>query len=335
MSGKDYYKILGVNRTASEKEIKQAYRKLARKVHPDVNPGDKSAEGKFKEVNRAFEVLSDAEKRKKYDQYGDNFEQAEQAAKAGAAQGQQWGFPGGSGGEGGTVYEFGDSADTGDLFESIFSGMRGTRGRASRRPRRGQDVEQPVEITLEEAFNGTTRLFQTQAEETCPNCAGLGTIQNKPCPMCRGTGKVLRPKRLEVKIPAGVTDGSRVRMAGEGGQGLAGGARGDLYLVTQIQPHGVFERKEADLHLEVPVPLMAAVLGGEVEVPTLKGKKIVLKVPAETQNGKTFRLAGQGMPKLGDSSRGDLYAKVRVVLPTGLGAGERQLFEEIRKLRPE
>lgn len=335
MASKDYYQILGISRTASEKEIKQAYRKLARKVHPDVNPGDKSAGEKFKEVNRAFEVLSDADKRKKYDQYGENFEQAEQFARAGGAhsQGQrQYGFPGG--GEG-TTFEFADAGDSAELFESIFSGMRGGRGRGTRRPRRGQDVEQPVEITLEEAFNGATRLLQTQAEEACPNCAGLGTIQNKPCPMCHGAGKVLRPKRLEVKIPTGVTDGSRVRIAGEGGQGAGGGARGDLYLVTQVQPHSVFERKDSDLHVEIAVPLTVAVLGGEVEVPTLRGKKIVLKVPAETQNGKIFRLGGQGMPKLNDASKGDLYARVRVVLPTGLGPGERQLFEELRKLRPE
>lgn len=332
MAGRDYYQVLGVSRTATEKEIKQAYRKLARKWHPDVNPGDKSAEQRFKEMNRAYEVLSDAGKRKKYDQYGERWERADEFAKAGA-QGTGWDFPGrGSG----TVFEFeGTPDESGDIFENLFSGFQmGGRGRASRRPRRGQDVEQPVEVTLEEAFQGTVRLLQTQAEDTCPNCAGLGSIQNKPCPMCRGSGKVLRPKRLEVKIPSGVKDGSKVRVAGEGGPGTGGGPRGDLYLVVKVLPHNVFERTDGDLQVEVTVPLVAAMLGGEVDVPTLKGKKIVLKIPAETQNGKVFRLAGQGMPQLGGSSKGDLFAKVKVALPTGLNPQEKELFQELRKLRP-
>lgn len=333
MAGKDYYQILGVPRTASEKDIKQAYRKLARKWHPDLNPGDKSAEAKFKEINQAHEVLSDAEKRGKYDKYGENWEQAEQFAKAGGgATGHTWGFPGGGGD---TVFEFeGDPSQANDMFESLFSGFQGGRGHA-RRPRKGQDIEQPVEVTLEEAFNGTSRLFQTQSEETCPNCAGLGMVQNKACSMCRGGGKVQRPKRLEVKIPPGVKDGSRVRVAGEGAAGVAGGAKGDLYLVVQVLPHSLFERKDGDLHVEAPIPLLTAMLGGEIEVPTLKGKKVVLKIPGETQNGKVFRLAGQGMPALGDSRKGDLYARVKVVLPTGLSSEERELFEKLRKARPD
>lgn len=334
MAGKDYYEILGVSRTATDKDIKQAYRKLARRLHPDVNPGDKSAEEKFKEINRAYEVLSDSEKRKKYDRYGEKWEQAEQFAKSGA-QGQAWGFPGGGDGAQGTAFEFeGEPGEAGDFFESIFSGMGG-RGRMGRRPRRGQDIEQLVEIALEEAFNGTTRLLQTQTEDTCPNCVGLGRVQNKPCPMCRGSGRVLRPKRLEVKIPPGVKDGSRVRVAGEGGPGVGGGTKGDLYLVVQVQPHPAFERTDGDLHVEVPVPLTVAMLGGETGVPTLKGKKIVLKIPPETQNGKVFRLAGQGMPKLGESAKGDLYAKVKVVLPTGLSPKEKELIQELKKLRPD
>jgi molecular chaperone DnaJ len=334
MAAKDYYEILGVGRSATEKDIKAAYRKLARKWHPDVNPGDKSAEQKFKDINQAYEVISDVDKRKKYDQYGDRWERADDFARA-SAQGPGRGFSTGDG-ESGGGFEFAtQSGDAGDIFENLFSGFQmGGRGRATRRPRRGQDIEQGVEVTLEEAFHGTARLFQTQAEETCPNCAGLGQVQNKPCPICGGSGKVIRPKRLEVKIPAGVKDGSRVRMAGEGGPGAAGGPKGDLYLVVKVLPHNVFERNGDDLQVEIAVPMMDAILGGEVSVPTLKGRQVVLKIPEETQNGKVFRLGGQGMPRLGQSTRGDLFARVKVVLPVGLSAKEKGLFEELRKIRP-
>ncbi|MEW6034389.1 MAG: J domain-containing protein [Chloroflexota bacterium] len=331
MAKRDYYQVLGIGRNASEKEIKQAYRRLARKLHPDVNPGDKAAEERFKEVNRAYEVLSDPEKRKKYDQFGDQWEQADQFAKAGAQQGPAWGFPGGTD----TFFEFegapGDMG-AGDLFEGLFQRFQTGRGRAPRQ-RRGQDVEQPVEVTLEEAYRGTARLLQVQAQEACPNCAGLGIAQNKTCPMCHGSGAVLRPKRLEVKIPPGVKDGSRIRMAGEGGPGTAGGPKGDLYLVVHVLPHNIFERTEDDLHVKVAVPLLTAVLGGEVDVPTLKGK-VSLKIPAETQNERVFRLTGQGMPHLGDSTRGDLFARVSIVLPTNLNQKEKELFQEMKRQRP-
>jgi molecular chaperone DnaJ len=231
---KDYYKILGVSRNASEKEIKQAYRRLARKHHPDVNPGDKSAEAKFKEINEAHEVLADADKRRKYDQFGDQWQYADQFAKAGA----QEPFGGGE-----TVFRNFESGDTetsdiGSIFERMFGGAT---TRASRRPRRGADKEYPLEVTLEEAFNGTSRILQTQAEEVCQVCGGRGALKNAPCYACGGAGRVLRPKRLEVKIPAGVKTGSRVRVAGEGGAGLAGGAKGDLYLVITVKPHSPFE----------------------------------------------------------------------------------------------
>ncbi|MBI2856737.1 MAG: J domain-containing protein [Chloroflexi bacterium] len=329
-SSKDYYQILGVSRSASDKEIKQAYRRLARKLHPDVNPGNKPAEEQFKQVNRAYEVLSDPEKRKKYDQFGDQWEHADEFARAGAQQGPMWGFPGGAGGA--YEFEFPEGMERGDIFEGLFQRFGG-RGRASRRPRPGQDIEYPAEVTLEEAFHGTTRLVQLQAEDRCPNCAGLGTIQGKPCSACRGSGAVLRPKRLEVKVPKGVADGSRIRVAGEGGPGISGGPKGDLYLVIKVLPHDRFERSAADLRVEVTVPLVTAMLGGEVDIPTLKGK-VALKIPPETQNDKVFRLAGQGMPVLGDSARGDLFAKVKVHLPTGLNAREKNLFEELKKLRP-
>ena len=323
---KDYYQILGVSRNASEKEIKQAYRRLARKHHPDVNPGDKSAESKFKEINEAHEVLSDAEKRRKYDQFGDKWQYADQFGKAGARG------PFDDGQTQSHTYEWGEaeSADLGNIFERMFRGSP----RTSRRTRRGADVEHPLEVTLEEAFNGTSRILQTQAEDICQVCSGRGALKNAPCYACGGTGRVLRPKRLEVKIPAGVKTGSRVRVAGEGGTGMAGGAKGDLYLIVTVSPHSMFERREDDLQVDVSIPLTVAVLGGEVAVTTLKGK-VSLKIPEETPNGKTFRLSGLGMPHLGDSSHGDLYAKVKVVLPANLSPREKQLFQELRKIRGE
>jgi molecular chaperone DnaJ len=328
MAGKDYYKILGVNRGASEKEIKQAYRRLARKLHPDVNPGDKSAEAKFKEVNEAYEVLSDKEKRQKYDQYGDQWPYADQFAKAGW---QETPFRGSSRTGGTRTFHFGEG-DLGSLFDELFGSARTETFRRKAPPRRGRDIDYPVEVTLDEAYRGATRLLSLGVEEPCPGCGGTGLIQDMPCSACRGSGVVSRMKRLEVKIPPGVRDGSRVRIAGRGGQGY-GGARGDLYLVISVKPHRLFERRGDDLYVEVAVPLTVAMLGGEVQVPTLKGK-LALKIPAETQNGRTFRLTGQGMPHLGNSSRGDLLAKVNVVLPAKLSAEEKKLFEQFRQLRP-
>jgi molecular chaperone DnaJ len=323
MANKDYYSILGINRGAADKEIKQAYRRLARKYHPDVNPGDKSAEARFKEINEAYEVLSDTEKRKKYDQFGDKWQYADQFAKAG--QGAQWDF-----GKGGTyrTYDFGDLGDLGDIFGGVFQGF-GTTGRQAARPK---NIEHPVDVTLEEAFQGTKRVMQMQAEEICPTCGGTGRTGRTRCSVCGGSGRLLKPRRLEVKIPAGVTNGSRVRIAGQGSQG-SGGARGDLYLVINVLPNQIFERKGDDLHTEIPITLVTTMLGGEVAVPTLKGK-VALKIPPETQNGKVFRLTGQGMPHLNDSSKGDLFAKVKVVLPTGLTTQERQLFEQLKTYRP-
>lgn len=331
MPGKDYYQILGVSRNATEKEIKQAYRRLARRYHPDVNPGDKSAEAKFKEINEAYEVLSDLEKRQKYDRFGDQWQYAEQFAKGRQRTQRDFGK-----GDAYTTFEFGDLEDAselGGLFGSLFRG-HGTGARGARRPRRGEDITYPIEVSLAEAFHGATRTIQLQTEEVCSVCNGSGMSHNRVCTACRGLGKVSRVKRLEVKIPPGVKDDSKIRIAGEGNLGYAGGARGDLYLVTKVLPHELFERKEDDLQTEVLVPLVVAVLGGEVEVPTLKGN-LALKIPAETQNGRIFRLTEQGMPHLGNSSRGDLLAKVKVILPTKLSQQERQLFEQLQKLRPK
>jgi molecular chaperone DnaJ len=324
MAGKDYYNILGVKRDATEREIKQVYRKLARKYHPDVNPGDKSAEAKFKQINEAYEVLSDKEKRKKYDRYGDQWQYADQLDEAARQQASRQGFSQG----GGARVHFGEG-DLGNLFDELFQGFRSSQ---QARPRRGQDIEYPVEVTLEEAYHGATRTLSLGFDEPCSACKGTGRIQNLPCSACRGSGVVSRVKRIEVKIPRGVKDGSRVRIAGKGGPGR-GGASGDLYLLISVKPHPVFQRKGDDLYVEAQVPLTVAVLGGEVQVTTIKGK-LALKVPPETQNGRTFRLSGQGMPHLGDSSRGDLLARVSVVLPTKLSAEEKELFKQLKELRP-
>jgi len=328
MAGKDYYSILGVRRDASGQEIKRAYRRLARKHHPDVNPGDKSAEARFKEINEAYEVLSDKEKRQKYDQFGDQWQYADQFARAGAQRTHFWDFSQG----GAQRFQF-EEGDWDSLVSDLFQGFRtGTSGRRVR-PRRGRDVDYPVEVTLEEAYQGTNRFLSLKTEEPCSGCGGTGRIQNVPCSACRGSGTVTGLKRLEVKIPPGVKDGSRVRIAGKGEPGYAGGKVGDLYLVISVKPHRLFERKGDDLYVEVTVPLTVAVLGGEVQVPTLKGK-LALKIPPETQNGRTFRLAKQGMPHLGNSSRGDLLAKVSVILPTKLSVEEKKLFEQLSQLRP-
>ena len=325
MAGKDYYSILGISRNASEREIKQAYRKLARQYHPDVNSGDKSAEAKFKQINEAYEVLSDKEKRRKYDQFGDQWQYADQFAQARRQQTPFCDFSQ----AGGQSFRF-EEAGLGSLFDGLFGG--GIRRRQVR-PRRGKDIRHPIEVTLEEAYHGTKRTITLQTEQPCSDCKGTGLMQNLPCSVCRGLGVVSGVKRLEVKIPSGVKNGSRVRVAGKGEPGYAGGASGDLYLVVSVKPHRLFERKGDDLYVEVAVPLTVAVLGGEVFVPSLKGE-LALKVPPETQNGRAFRLAGRGMPHLGNSSHGDLLAKVSVLLPTKLSEEEKKLFERLGQLRP-
>ena len=285
---KDYYHILGVSRSASDQEIKQSYRKLARKYHPDINPGDTQAEAHFKEINEAYETLSDKEKREKYDRFGSDWKRYEQAA------------PGADYG----------GADFSDIFDSFFGGRGGRGGGPGggfHMRMDGQDVEQPVDITLEEAFAGTQRGFQFAN----PN----------------GT-----PRTITVKIPAGSDTGGRVRVAGEGAPGLNGGARGDLVLVVRVLPHARFERKGSDLHVTVDTSLYTLLLGGQAQVPTLSGKTITLTIPPHTQNGRTFRLSGQGMPVLRSDRHGDLYAKLSAVLPTKLSERERDLFEELRRV---
>jgi molecular chaperone DnaJ len=326
MAGKDYYSILGLKRNASDKELKQAFRRLARKYHPDVNPGDKTAEGKFKKISEAFDVLSNKESRAKYDRFGDQWQHADQFARAGGRRASSGGFDfGGFASSGGRVYSSG-----GEGFDSLLDELlRGSSGRRAR-PRRGHDIKHPVEITLEEASAGTSRVLRLQVEEACPACHGSGRVQNALCSACRGSGAVSRIKQLEVKIPPGVKTGSRVRMAGKGGPGY-GGASGDLYLVITVKRHHLFERRGDDLYVDVKVPLTTAVLGGQVQVSSLKGK-LELTIPPETQNGRVFRLAGQGMPSLKKSLRGDLKARVNVVLPASLSDEEKELFKKLSRL---
>ena len=335
MAGKDYYNLLGIPKNAPDKDVKAAYRRLARKYHPDVNPGDKVAEAKFKEINEAFEVLSDAEKRRKYDQYGSDFENAEAFARARQQSQQQYGgFGRGTRGSPFTVDDSQDMGDLNEVFESLFRGMGGgARAGGRRAPRRGQDIEHQIELSLEEAYNGTKRVLELKSEQLCPACQGMGRVKSGVCQQCGGAGRVIKPRRLEVKIPPGVKEGSKVRVAGEGDPG-AGGASGDLYLVIKIAPHPLFKREGDDLTVDLPVSLVAAVLGSEVQVPTLKGSKLALKIPPETQNGKVFKLAGQGMPRLNDTKFGDMLARVAVVLPTNLSMKERSLFEQLRSMRP-
>lgn len=329
MVDKDYYSILGVSRNASEKEIKQAFRRLARKNHPDVNPGDKKAEERFKQISEAYEVLSDTEKRKKYNQFGDKWQYADQFTSAGSGpQYQHYDF-GDLFGGGGSAHSFGGEGFN-SLLDDLLRSSRGSPSSRRAQPKRGRDIEYPVEITLEEAFSGTNRLLSLQDEDICTTCHGSGRIQNALCSVCQGSGAIVRVKRLEVKIPSGVKTGSRVRIAGKSGKGF-GTAKGDLYLAITVKPHSQFERRGDDLYINVDTPLTIAVLGGIVNVPTLKGK-LELKIPAETQNGRIFRLAGQGMPRLGKSSRGDLKASVNVLLPTKLSNEEKELFQKLRHL---
>ena len=324
MAARSFYDILGVRREASQKEIRQAYRRLARKHHPDVNPGDKAAEERFKEINRAYEVLADPEKRAKYDRYGEQWEQAEAFEKAR----QQAGATGGWRSFGFDLGDlFGRSGGFEDVLGNLFSDGR------RRGPVRGQNVEYATEITLEEAFSGTARILRLESEEACATCGGNGQIAGAICHICQGQGASLRPKRLEVKIPPGASDGTRVRITGEGHPGPGGGPRGDLYVVASVRPHPRFERQGDDLHTEVELPLLDALLGGEVKVETIVGKRVALKIPSPTQNGRVFRLTGLGMPKLGGSGHGALFVRVKVSLPTELSPEERELVEKLRALR--
>ena len=349
MEYKDYYKILGISRTASADEVKKAFRQLARKFHPDVNPGNKTAEARFKEINEAYEVLSDPAKRRKYDTLGPNWQEQFGPTAAGArsrpnpfATGRRASGSSGSGSgtdSSGIPFDFADPTGFSDFFETLFRRSGTATGSTSSTSttttrRKGDDVEQPVEISLREAFQGTTRTYTVQQTDPCPTCNGVGRVNGKPCGACHGTGVVERARKLEARIPAGVDTGAKVRIAGEGQPGIGGGAKGDLILIVTVKPDPAFERKGDDLLTEAHAPLTTVVLGGEVPVLTIEGKRIRLTIPPETQNGQTFRLAGQGMPKTSGDGRGNLLVKVLVSLPKRLTSREKQLFEELARERP-
>src|SRR5678815_290027 len=334
---KDYYEVLGIKRGASEDQIKQAYRKLARKFHPDLNPGGKSAEEQFKGLQEAYDVLSDSENRMLYDQYGDNW----RAVKSGAGppppgwEGAQRSTRGAGPGAGG--FDFGDfdfsdfrsagGAGGFDIFEEMFGGSGRGRGRRSGR---GHDVEAELELSIEEAHRGVRRTIQMEVAETCPTCGGSGLKDGKPCETCGGAGQVLKPKRIEVNIPTGVRDGSTVRLAGQGGTGSNGSEPGDLYLHIRVRPHPVFTVKGDDLEVELPITPWEAVLGAKVEAPTIDGK-VELTVPAGASSGQRLRLRGQGLNKR-KGGRGDEYVRLKIVVPKDVNAEERRLYEELEQV---
>jgi len=339
MEFRDYYRVLGVARDADEKAIKKAYRKLARQYHPDVNNGDAGSEERFKEINEAYEVLKDADKRAKYDRFGADWERYQQAEQSGAgAHSTDFGdwFSGGRG-SGGTRHDHrtgpGGSGGFSDFFETVFGDAFGrTQTRRRAQPQRGQDYEYPIEVSLRDAYQGTSRRFDVQLQERCPTCGGTGLNGNGVCQTCGASGQVSRTKTLEVKIPAGVRTGSRVRVAGQGGPGLSGGPTGDIYLTVSLKADPRFELDGDNLRIDVDVPLYTAMLGGEVIVPTLDSA-VALTIPAGTQNGRVIRLRGKGVPALKGSTQGDLLARVRVSLPNHLTDEERHLFERLRDLR--
>jgi molecular chaperone DnaJ len=348
---KDFYDILGMNRDASDEEIKKSYRKLAMKYHPDRNPDRKDAEDKFKEAKEAYEILSEPEKRRAYDAYGH------------AGVNPQMG--GGQGGEG-----FGGFSEAfGDIFGEIFGG-RGGAGRGGQQVYRGADLRYNMDITLEQAARGTETKIRIPAledcetckgsgakagtsaktcstcngqgqvrmqqgffsiQQTCPTCRGTGKVIPEPCVTCGGAGRVKKHKTLSVKIPSGVDDGDRIRLSGEGEAGVNGGPPGDLYVVVQLKPHAVFQRDGADLHCEMPISFTVAALGGEIHIPTLDGEAKI-KIPAETQSGQTFRLRGKGIRPVRQSSAGDLMCHVVVETPVRLTDRQKELLHELEEI---
>jgi molecular chaperone DnaJ len=351
---RDLYEILGVQKNASEAEIKKAYRKLARKYHPDNNPGDAEAEERFKEVQGAYDVLSDPEKRKQYDQVGPRI----------------FSGAGGRGGDFQWTGNVGDLGDLSDLLGGLF-GRTGGGAQAGRRSRgeRGTDVGVTINLSFEDSLRGLTTKIPVELDTVCPacngsgaepgtspqicpecrgrgvtaedegffafsrpcpRCGGNGTVVEKPCRECKGSGRTRRTKRYTVKIPAGVKDGTQIRLKGKGGAGTGGGPPGDLIVTTRVAASPLFERKGSDLVIEVPVTFAEAALGAEVEVPTPEGR-ISLKVPAGTQDGKLLRVRGQGAPKLNGGGKGDLLARVRIPVPAKLTKAEREALENLQE----
>ena len=332
---KDYYRILGVDRTADDKTIKSAYRKLARKYHPDVNKGK---DDRFKEIAEAYEVLSDPEKRRRYDTLGADWQRYAQQPPSGGQPGP------------GFHVEYGDAGDFSDFFRTIFGDMGGGRAESTGRGgfedllggafqrgsgrgrRRGQDFQANVEISLEEAFNGTRKTFSLDLEEPCATCHGSGNVGGKPCSTCHGTGWQRARREVDVRISAGVRTGQKVRVSGEGGGGTDG--RGDLYLVVSVAPHPQFERKGDDIAFTLQITAPEAALGATIEVPTLRGK-VSMKVPPSTSSGRTFRLRGYGMPRIKGGGAGDELVTVKIVMPAELTPAERDMYERLKALRTD
>jgi molecular chaperone DnaJ len=366
----DYYKTLGVKRTATQDEIRKAYRRLARKHHPDVNPGDKSAEDKFKQISEAYDVLSDQKKRDVYDKYGTYSETVRDAASRGPAGGVDFDWSvftsgtGTAGGAGGGGFR--------DIFSDLFGGA-GPRTTTSTRvqPQRGADIEIPLALSFEEAINGLTTNINVRRTELCPRCNGTGEANANPivCPSCNGSGKIStgsgflkfdqtcgdcngtgkrRPscqncnakgvvpkyETVKVRIPAGVDTGSRVRVTGKGEAGVKGAPPGDLFIVTNVSPHAIFTRKGDNIYCTVPITLPEAALGAKIEVPTVAGKA-QLRIPPGTQSGQIFRLREKGAPSLRGNSRGDEYVEVRITLPKIIDEDSKNLLREFAKRNPE
>lgn len=353
MSKRDYYEILGVQKGAGADELKKAYRKLAMEFHPDRNQGDKAAELKFKEVSEAYEVLKDEQKRAAYDRFG----------HAAFENGRGPGAGAGAGG-----FDFG--AGFADIFDEMFGEFMGRGGRPGQANNRGADLRYNLEISLEDAFKGTASTIRVPTsvmcencngsgaesgsqpiscptcngmgkvraqqgfftiERTCPGCGGAGRVIKDPCRSCGGQGRVRKEKTLSVNIPAGVEDGTRIRLAGEGEAGMRGGTPGDLYIFLALAPHQFFQRDGANLQCRVPIPMTTAALGGQVEVPTIDGNRARITVPAGTQTGAQFRLKGKGMSVLRSPARGDLYIQVMVETPVSLTKKQQDLLREFEK----
>jgi DnaJ-class molecular chaperone len=333
---KDYYAILGVPKTAAEKDIKSAYRKLARKWHPDANPDNqKAAEEKFKDIQEAYEVLGDAEKRRKYDVLGSDWQRAAADAAQQRSARQNAGAAG-FGNAGGFGGNFGNGSGFSDFFDMFFTGgaqqRSGRTGGASAGAQRGEDLETTLDLTLAEAYAGGSKNVALQVDDLCSRCGGSGTERNRVCPQCGGVGRVMQTKRFDVTIPKGVREGQRIRLAGQGAAGPNNGPRGDLYLIAHFPEDGTWERKGDDLYIDLPVSVYELVLGGDVRVPTMNGE-VTMTVPAGTQSNKLLRLAGKGMPKLKAAGFGDEYVRLIGQLPTDLSDKEKKLFRELATLR--
>jgi molecular chaperone DnaJ len=347
MAKRDYYEVLGLTRAASEIEIKASFRKLAMQWHPDKNPGDEDCEHRFKEINEAYDVLKDGERRAAYDRFG----------HAAFEQGGGAGF--------GTDF----ASAFHDIFDDLF-GMSGRRGGRASGRERGADLRYNMEITLEEAYSGRTAEIEVPSkivcktcsgsgarrgssprvcttcdghgriraaqgffsiERTCPACHGRGEVISDPCPECSGAGRITEERKLSVNIPAGIEDGTRIRLAGEGEAGLRGGPAGDLYIFLAIKPHAFFQRDGADIFCRVPISITSAALGGEFQVPTIDGGKTRVRMPDGSQTGKQFRLKGKGMPVLRTNRLGDMYIQIVVETPMNLSRRQRELLEEFEK----